>query len=385
MGIMDFFKSTNLGQRMTRWREFGTYTATFSAFGTDMYRSELVRSCIRPIAEHTSKANVVCKDERIRRILEDSPNMYMNGKSFLAKTRTHLELKNTAFIYIMRDDRGRACGFYPVPYATYEALEYMNGLFIRFKFLGDAANELVLPWEDLAVLRKDYNQSDIGGDSNDAILGMLELINTTNEGVANAVRATANLRGILKSTKAMLSPEDIKKNKDQFVKDYMSLENSGGIASLDATQEFTPISMNPTVTNAEQMKEFRESVYRYFGVSEEIIQSNYTEQQMEAFYESRIEPFLVDLSTELTKKVFTERERAHGRRIIFEANKLQFASMVTKISVFKEVVLYGGMTTNEWREGCNMAPIEGGDTRIMRLDAGKVEEEGAEEENEEGN
>ena len=93
---------------------------------------------------------------------------------------------------------------------------------------------------------------------------------------------------------------------------------------------------------------------------------------MEAFYNARIEPFLVALSVEFTSKVFTERERGFKNQIVYEANRLQFASMATKISVFKEIVLYGGMTINEWRTGCNMAPIEGGDTPIRRLDAEQV-------------
>ena len=52
-----------------------------------------------------------------------------------------------------------------------------------------------------------------------------------------------------------IHPSDVKRMNDRFIKDYLSLENEGGIASLDSTQEFTPISMNPTVANAEQMKE----------------------------------------------------------------------------------------------------------------------------------
>ena len=39
--------------------------------------------------------------------------------------------------------------------------------------------------------------------------------------------------------------------------------------------------------------------------------------------------------------------------------------------MYKEVVLYGGMTINEWRKGCNMSPLPDGDTTIMRLDAEK--------------
>ena len=372
MSFIDIFRQKkNVSMSAERWRELGQYTAIFSRFGTDMYKSDLVRACIRPLAEHTSKANARCTNKNIEYVLNTSPNMYMNGKAFLSKVRTRLELQNTVFIYIVRDIKGHACGFYPVPYNTFEALEYENGLFIKFTFVS-GQSPVVLPWDDLAVLRKDYNTSDIAGDPNTAILSMLELINTTNQGIANAVKATANLRGILKSTKAMLSMEDVKKNKEQFVADYLNLENEGGIASLDATMEFTPISMNPTITSWEQQKEFREDVYRYFGISEAIVSSNYTEEQMEAFYDSRIEPFLVELSTELTKKVFTPREQAFGAQVIYESNRLQYSSNKTKLAMV-QMVDRGALTPNEWRMMFNMAPVEGGDTPLRRLDTTTVD------------
>lgn len=171
----------------------------------------------------------------------------------------------------------------------------------------------------------------------------------------------------------MLAPEDIKKQQEQFVEDYMSLENSGGIASLDASQEFQQINMSPSTTNAAQMKEFREDVFRYFGVNEKIVTGDMTGEEIEAFYEILIEPFLVDLSDELFTKSFTSREIGYGNYLIYEANKIQFASLSKKIELWSSVVLYGGMTVNEWREACNMSPIEGGDQLIMRLDATKVD------------
>lgn len=352
----------------SRWTEVGEYKSRFTAFGTDLYRSELVRSCVRPLADFTSKAAARSSDERIARLLNERPNMYMDGKAFLSKIRTMYELRNNVFIWLERDDRGKLLTVYPVPYRSFEVLEYHGGLFVRF-FFGIGKDPIVLPWEDLVVLRRDYNESDIVGDPNTPILAMLDLIQTTNQGVANAVRATANLRGILKSTKSMLSPEDIKKNKERFVEDYLGLENAGGIASLDATQEFTPINMNPTVANAAQMKEFRENVYRYFGVNDDIVMGKMDSAHIEAFYELRIEPFLVLLSTSLQAKIFTERERAFENWVMYEANKLQFASLDKKIQLFSTVVLYGGMTVNEWRAGCNMPRVDGGDEIIRRLDA----------------
>lgn len=356
----------------SRWKEYGEYRSTFSTFGAEIYRSELVRSCIRPLADFTSKAHVRCTDARIEAILNNRPNQYMNGKEFLAKVRTLYELRNNVFILMDRDDRKRVCGFWPVPYQTFEALEAAGRLFIRFYFTG--GEKLTAAWEDLAVIRKDYSMSNISGDDNSVILNTLELIATTNQGMGNAIRATANLRGILKSTKGMLSPDAVKQQKDDFVRDYLSLENEGGIASLDSTQEFIPISMNPVVASYAQMKELRENVYRYFGVNENIVTSNMDAGQIEAFYELKIEPFLVDLSTELTSKVFSDRERSFNNWLIFEANKLTFASIEKKIQLFSTVVLYGGMTINEWRLACNMSPLEGGDELIRRLDAATIEE-----------
>lgn len=370
MGFLDIFKPLRK-QSVQTWQELGSYNSMFSAFNGDIYGIDIVRACVRPLAEFTSKAEARCSDEQIQRMLNNRPNIYMNGKDFLYKVRLRYEVNNNCFIYIQRDDRGKAIGVYPVPYTSFEAIEYMNGLFIKFQF-ASTGKSLALPWEDLVAVRKDYNKSDFAGDQNNAIIDALNLYRTTNEGMSNAIRSTANLRGILKSTKAMLAPEDVKKAKDDFVNDYLNLENAGGIASLDATQEFTPISMAPVVASYDQMKEIRESIYRYFGVNEDIVTCNLTGDKLETFYEMRIEPFLVALSTELTSKVYPGKALSYNNYIVFEANKLQFASLDKKISVFKEVVLYGGMTINEWRTACNMPPLDDGDIPIRRLDAEQI-------------
>lgn len=377
MGIFSNLRN-RIKNMMTRWREVGEYRSNFTTFGSEAYRSEVVRSCVRPLAEFTSKANARCPDRRLEMLLNDRPNIYMNGKEFLYKIRTLYELKNNVFIYIERDNKGKAAALLPVVYSEFEALEYGGDLFIRFGFR--TGEKITLPWADLAVIRKDYVDSNFVGENNDAILSTLELIHTTNQGIANAVKATANLRGILKSTKSMLSKEDILKQKELFVKDYLSLENAGGIASLDSTQEFIPITMSPVVTTFTQMKEFRENVQRYFGVNDKIIMCNMSTDELQTFYEMRIEPFLTDLSAELTSKVYTQREKTFDNWIVYESNKLQFASLDKKIQMFATVVQYGGMTVNEWRAACNMAPIDGGDELIRRLDAAPVEDDKKDEE-----
>lgn len=378
MNLLDIFKKKGKtdAKNATVLHELGSYQARFSNLGADQWKSDVVRESIRPLASFTSKANCRSNKAAIERIMR-RPNIYMSQADFLQKVRTRYELFNNCFILITKDERLNPIGFYPVPYQSFEALLYDDEIYIRFSFT--EGRNLVVPWADLAVMRKDYNSSDIAGDDNNAILQAIELLNTAEQGNSNAIKATANLRGILKNTKGMLNPDDIKRQKDAFVNDYLSLENAGGIAALDATQEFTPIKMEPVTADASQMAEYRENVYRYYGVNEKIVTSNMTPEEIEAFYEIRIEPFLNALSTELTTKLWPKND---NNWVVFEANKLQFASLSKKIQLYQTVVLYGGMTVNEWREGCNMSPIEGGDKLIMRLDAAPVDQPKEEEESE---
>ena len=232
---------------------------------------------------------------------------------------------------------------------------------------------MVHPWRDLAVLRKDYNTSDVWGDSNSAIMTSLDLLNTTSEGMANAIKSTANLRGILKSTKAMLSDEDVKRSKDRFVNDYMTMSNGSGIASLDSTQSFEAINIQPQIANYKNVEELRNNIYRYFGMNEDVVISRATADQREAFYESRIEPFLLALSLELSNKVFTDRERGFQNEIVFESNRMSYMSMSEKLALVA-MVDRGAMTPNEWRLALNLAPLPGGDEPIRRLDTAQVKE-----------
>lgn len=371
--ILDLFKKEKPNQMktMSTFKELGTFRSIFGSFGNNIYNSDDVRTCVRALSEHTSKANPRCTVKEIERLLTYNPNQYMNGKDMLAKLRNILEIKNTAFLYIQRDNTNKVIGFYPVPFQSFMVLEYNNRTFIQFEFEGSAANNMVVAWEDLAVLRKDYIFSDFAGENNLPLIKTLEVINTLDTGLQNAVKSTANLRGILKSTKAMLAPEDLRKQQETFVTDYMNLENGSGIASLDATQEFREINLKPTTASAEESDAYRERVYRYFGINKKIVNSNYSESEYDAFYESRIEPFLVALSLELTRKVFSSRELAFGNEIWFESNRLQYASAKTKISMVS-LVDRGLMTPNEYRALFNMAPYEGGDEFVLRLDTSKT-------------
>lgn len=354
-----------------RWKEYGGFTAHFHNFGHDINKSDLVRACIRPLADQTAKAfPTVSRDEALERLITYYPNQFMSGKDFLYKVRTMYEVQNTVFVIIMRDASGVVTGFYPMNYIDYEALEDENGyIFLKFK---TKRGTFYFSWSDVIVLRKDYNNYDIAGDDNDALLETLNLIHVSNQSIANAIKSTANLRGIIKTTKSMVDPEDLKKIKDRFVADYMDATKGDGIGALDSTTDFIQTNMSPTVTSWTQMREFRDNVYRYFGVNENIVTSKASPEEMQVFYEMKIEPFLIALSEEMTRKVYTKNQIAFGNFIRFNSSTIQFMSMSDKLSL-KDFIDRGALTPNEWRAIVGFDAIEGGDVPIRRLDTAPVE------------
>lgn len=348
----------------------------------EMWDMDTVRTCVDAIARNACKLkgkhliNGVEKADksRIDHLLSVRPNIYMNAADFLYKMAAQREIYNNAFAFINWRG-GEIEGIYPINFSQAVMREVEGRLYVAFLFMG--GQQMTLPYSDLIHLRKHFCVDDFKGDSNDnAFKPIAELVEQTNKGIASAVANSGRIRGILKFSGA-LRPEDIQKQKDQFVASYLSTANSGGIAATDAKADFVQTNINPTMVDAGQMELIRENAYRYFGVSENIIQSKYSETEWDAFYESIIEPFALQMSLECTDKLFTERERGFGNSVMFEANRLQYVSTRTKISLLRELAPLGLFTINEGREIFNLAPVEGGDKRIQTLnvvDADKANE-----------
>jgi HK97 family phage portal protein len=226
---------------------------------------------------------------------------------------------------------------------------------------------MTVPYSSLIHLRRHFNRDDIlGEEGRKPFKPTLDLINTVNQGISNAIKSSARIRGWLKFNQT-LRPEDIKKQRDDFVNDYLSINNDGGIAAIDAKCDFTPAEMKMQMADDKQMALIRENAYRYFGVNEKIIQATYNEDEWNAFYSSVIEPIALQLSMEFTDKLFTNREKGFGNEIVFSANRLTYASNQTKVNMAKELAPYGIFTINELREVFELEPVDGGDKRLITL------------------
>jgi len=165
----------------------------------------------------------------------------------------------------------------------------------------------------------------------------------------------------------VLSPEKLKIEKEAFINDYLTVSNTGGIAAIDNKFDYVPLEMKSYVIDDKQLESVKKKIYDYLGISENIVNSTYSENEWAAFYESVIEPLAVQFSLELTDKLFTPREQAFGNSILLEANRLQFASNTTKTTILKELMPLGLFTINQALEILNLPAVEDGDRRIQTL------------------
>ena len=365
----------------------------YYGFDGKIYESDIIRSCIRPKAQAVGKAlgkhiRKTIKDNEstisenpvtyIKFLLEE-PNPYMTGQLLQEKMTTQLQLNNNAFALIQRDNNNLPCAIYPIAASMAEAIQDSTGeLYLRFTYRNGEI--YTFKYTDIIHLRKDFNEDDIFGTSPArAITSLMNIVTTTDQGIVKAIKNSNVVKWLLQF-KQTLRPEDIKKNTKQFVDDYLKADENSetvGAAATDAKFDAKQVDPKDYVPNAPVIDRTTERIYSFFNTNKDIVQSSYTENQWISYYEAEIEPVIIQLSGEYSRKIFSRRERGFGNSIVFESNNLTFASMTTKLQLV-QYVDRGIMNPDELREILNMAPIPNGlgQQYIRRLDTAVIESKG---------
>lgn len=356
----------------------------FFSWDGNLYKSDIVRSAIRPTARAVGKLlpkhiresaeGLKVNPEPYIRMLLEEPNPLMGSQMFQEKMATQLLLNNNAFALIVRDDYGVPVQMYPIPAVTTEAIYKNDELYLRFTLLNGKI--FTFPYRDIIHLRQDFHNNDLFGESPaESLAELMEVISTIDQGIIKAIKNSNVIKWILKFVQT-LRPEDIKREVKRFTEEYLSIDGEGGgAAGVDAKADIKQVEPKSYVPDDKQMDKTIQRVYSFFNTNEKIVQSRFTEDEWNAFYESVVEPIAIQLSQETTRKLFTRKERGFGNKIIYESSNLQYASMSTKLGLVA-MVDRGAMTPNEWRKVMNLGPIEGGDKPIRRLDTAPVTEGG---------
>ena len=349
----------------------------FYAWNGKVYQSDIVRACIRPkvkavgklVAKHIRQygGKIETNPDAYMRFLLEEPNPYMTGQKLQEKLATQLCLNNNAFAVIVRDQMGVPAEIYPLIAQSVDAIYDKSGE-LHLKFLMRNGKSYTFPYSEVIHLRNDYHENDIFGEPVYPVLEpLMQIVTTMDQGIVKAIKNSSVIRWLL-TLKSAARPEDIKKYAQEFSDTYLSTSTSSmGVAAVDSKADAQQIDPKDYVPNALQMQTTTKRIYALFNTNERIVESRYNEDEWNAYYESEIEPVVLDLQGEYTRKIFTRRERGFGNRIVFEASNLQCATLTTKLNLL-QMVDRGALTPNEWRAVFNLSPVDGGDNPIRRLD-----------------
>lgn len=348
------------------------FNATYTNISDNIEDNIIAKQCIHTIATHCAKMmprhyqqNGEVKSHikgEINHIISIKPNPFMTTYDFIYKVISLLLAQNNEFIYIDIDDNGYLKGLYPLNPLFCTLVEDNNEIWLKFQFLN--GNIYYTRYDRIIHLRNFYTKHDFYGETNEALKNAIETQTVADDGIKNAIKISASLRGVLKASQAMLKDKDIENMKNNFVQSLLS--STDGIGGLDARLDFKEINLNPVLLDNEQLKAVNGNIYGYFMLDEKFIKSTFTAEEWDAFYESVLEPRAIQLGQAFTNAIFSEKAIREGHRIEFSVNRIKYAKTDTKISLIKEAGALGLLTVDEGREILDL-PAIGGEEGKKRL------------------
>jgi hypothetical protein len=355
------------------------YAPVFTNAPESIYEMEIIRSAIHSFATFCSKLKpeiLGSAYKNIEKILQFKPNPFMDTAKFLYRIATILSINNNSFIVPLEDRAGSIIGYYPVLPQYCEIVEVNGAPYLRYTFSN--GKRAVIEFERTGLLTQYQYTNDFFGETNTALKPTMQLIHTHNQGIINGVKNSAAIR-FLGKINNLIKDEDIEKAREKFTKENLSADNRSGMILYDNKfSELKQIDSKPFTVNALQMEKINENVYNYFGTNSAVLQNKFNENEWNAYYEGKIEPFALQLSLALSNMTFTQREIAHGNAIVFSANRLQYASNTTKLNLSTQLFDRGLLTRNNIMDLWSLPHVEGGDKYYIRKEYTALEDLGKE-------
>jgi len=345
------------------------YEPVFTNHNGSIYESMLVRSAIEAKARHISKLKIELQGEaqpNLKAKMRHAPNDWQTYPQFLARCSTILDCTNNLFIIPVQDQYLQTIGFFPVLPERVKLIEDNKGkLWLRYTFRNSLSG--IVEFDRCAYLNKHQYKSDFFGENNHALDSTMDLISIQDQGIKEAVKNSASYRFMARVSN-FTAPEDLAEERQRFTRENLKSEDgNGGLLLFPNTySDIKQLESTPYTADDKQMELIKNNVFDYFGVNEDIIQGKATSDQLDAFFNSAIEPFAIALSEALSRAIYTERERSFGNHVYVNSNRLQYMSQTAKVTVAKELGDRGILTINEIRELFNYAPLPNGDVAYIR-------------------
>ena len=371
------------------WANSVNGTPSFSQFGNNIMNDETVFTITNRILDEYSKMNprhirivkgkqVDVTNNNLNEILKN-PNNLMTQSDFLRKCAWLRETCKNCFIYPTYDlyynpTNGRTKkvykALYPLQPAQVDFYEDDLGIiYVDFTFMnGEHSGKI--RYDEVIHWRKEFGENEyMGGDingtaNNTALLKHLQENDKLLQATFKSIEGSLRINGILKLN-GYINKENGEEERKEFEKKLET--NQSGILSLDNGGEYTPIPYYGKNVSKDILKFFDDKIRRHYGVSEAILDGDYTAEQKEAFYETVLESGAISLGQAFERVLLTPFERSNGNTIICYTSEIQMMSAQNKIKIAELLLPVGGVNTNTILSWFGEPPVEGGDEYYMSL------------------
>ena len=362
MGLIEkiFGKRRPQGKPLTSMETFTAYAPVFTSWGGQLYESALVREAIYAKGRHIMKLRFDMRGSAKRELynaVKIRPNPWSTWPDFLERCNAIYETQNNLIIVPVLDEYGRTGGFWPVFPAGCEVRESGGEPFLVFQMTNGQTRAMEL--RRCCIIRKHQLKNDFFGESNAPLTPTMELINTFEQSIMEGVKNAASYRFMAQVTNYMFD-EDLAKERKRF--DRLNFQEGGGGLLLfnNNVTNVKQLEAAKNLVDDKQQELIEKNVWRYFGVSEEVIMNTATPEKLSAFYDGEIEPFSIKMSDGLSSMIYTDREQTAGNKAILAANRLQYMSVPDKVSMSQQLGDRGALLIDEIRDLFNYPPLPDG-------------------------
>lgn len=365
MGLWDFLNNKRI--MWTYAKMLSGRIPVFTQFGRNVYASDVVQQAIGCIVSEMKKlqpqhvrvtGNTITPVSGNIQAVLDRPNPLMTTADFIEKFVWALYLKYNAYIYPeWEGEKLRA--LYPLNPVEVSFSENSSGtLFITLKF--ENGYESTIPYDRILHIRNRYSVNELMGGNedgrpdNDALLKTLEINNTLLQGVAKALKSSFELNGVVKYN-TMLDGEKMEKSIREL--EARLKNNESGFMGLDLKGEFIPLKRDIQLVDEKTLQFIDSKILRNYGVPLPILSGDFTADQMAAFYQKTIEPWVILLGQVFTVGLFSDTARAHGNKIVWYPAELIFMNTAQKLEAIRLLGDSGALYENEKRHMLGMKPL----------------------------
>lgn len=325
-------------------------------------------------------------------LFKENPNRWQSSFDFWKLIGFHLALQGVCIVWVIRS-RGVIQELIPFPPHRYSInVRYQNGWAVRdFTIIKDDGTLVTVPEKDamgrtnIWELRwRDWDVN-VGIPQLDLVRQVVAIALAGDDLSGSTFKNGARYSGLLMA-KQILTPEQSKRIREEWVKEYGGSSNAGKTMLLGADFDYKTITQTNSDAQFIEQKKFQiEEICRAWNINPLLVfyfdnTTSYSnaEQMMVQHVVHTMGPWYRNLEESAYVNLLTEEERRRdGLYFAFNDSALMRTDARTRAEFYRSLFNIGSITPNEIRALEDMPPMEGGDELYIQgavvplKDAGK--------------